>query len=247
VPHGMTKVTVRRFLLTLIIVSSAGWSQPAQQQAQPPIVVQVAMPPTNPWARIMELVIPGIIGAGLALFGVWLTNRSNAATNAANRRHALDVERIKDEIAAEAKSRDNRWEFRKDVYVNLIEATTTLVSVYSTMKTYHTALLANPPLTADPLFARKRSETTEAFGQAMTRLNRYSDLAPLAMAEDVLPLIREAITEKSEWVEMNSPDHVPYLRRQLALFTELRSKLQAAGRRELWGAPEGEAKVCRSS
>jgi hypothetical protein len=49
-----------------------------------------------------------VLGAGLALFGVWLTNRNNAATNAADRRHALDlerVERIQDKVAAEAKSR----------------------------------------------------------------------------------------------------------------------------------------------
>ena len=122
---------MRRFFLTFTVISLAGWSQPAQQPAQPPIAVKVEMPPTNPWMRMMELVIPGIIGAGLALFGVWLTNKNNAATNAANRQHELDVERIKDEIAPQAKSRDNRWEFRKDVYVNLITATSGLIRAWS--------------------------------------------------------------------------------------------------------------------
>jgi hypothetical protein len=37
--------------------------------------------------RLVELVIPGIIGAGLALLGVWYTNKNNAITNAANRQH----------------------------------------------------------------------------------------------------------------------------------------------------------------
>ena len=37
---------MRRFLLVLTFFSFAGWSQPAQQQAQPPIVVKVEMPPT---------------------------------------------------------------------------------------------------------------------------------------------------------------------------------------------------------
>jgi hypothetical protein len=39
---------IRRSLLILTIFSVPGWSQPAQQPAQPPIVVKVEMPPTNP-------------------------------------------------------------------------------------------------------------------------------------------------------------------------------------------------------
>src|SRR5262249_40830388 len=41
------------------------------------------------------------------------------------------IESIKDEIAAAGKSRDNRWEFRKDVYSNLIIATSDLISHFS--------------------------------------------------------------------------------------------------------------------
>src|ERR1035441_3602085 len=114
---------MRRVLLTLFLISVSGWSQAAQQPAQPPIVVQVQMPPANPWMHLVEIVVPGIIGAGLALFGVWLTNKNNAATNAANRKQQLDVERIKDEIAAVAKSRDNRWAFRKDIYSGTVKST----------------------------------------------------------------------------------------------------------------------------
>jgi hypothetical protein len=132
---------MRRFLLTLTVLSVPGWSQPAQQSAQPPIVVKVEMPPTNPWVHLVEIVVPGIIGAGLALFGVWLTNKNNAATNAANRQHALDIEKIKDQIAAEAKSRDNRWEFRKDVYLNLITATSSLLVALAAMETPLRAIL----------------------------------------------------------------------------------------------------------
>jgi hypothetical protein len=81
---------MRRVLLVLSVISFAGWSQPAQPQAQAPIVVQIQTPPANPWMRVVELVVPGIIGAGLALFGVWLTNRYNAATNRANQQHDLE-------------------------------------------------------------------------------------------------------------------------------------------------------------
>ena|ERR1017187_4810621 len=100
---------MRRVLLTLFLISVSGWSQAAQQPAQPPIVVQVQMPPANPWMRLVELVVPGIIGAGLALFGVWLTNKNNATENEANRKHQFEVN-----------SRQKRWEFRKDVYTRLL-------------------------------------------------------------------------------------------------------------------------------
>lgn len=74
-----------RLLLMLTVLSVSGWSQPVQQQAQPPIVVQVQMPPTNPWVHFVELVVPGIIGAGLGagltLYGVRQTNRYHAAEN----------------------------------------------------------------------------------------------------------------------------------------------------------------------
>ena len=51
---------MRRFLLTLTVLSISGWSQPLQQQAQPPIVVKVEMPPTNVWVHLVELIVPGI-------------------------------------------------------------------------------------------------------------------------------------------------------------------------------------------
>src|ERR1017187_9210425 len=41
------------------------------------------------------------------------------------------VESIKDEIAAQAKSRDNRWEFRKDVYAKLI------TTIHALLKSLH--------------------------------------------------------------------------------------------------------------
>src|ERR1022692_1488795 len=121
---------MRRFLLIFTVLSVPGWSQlSAQQPAQPPIVVKVEMPRTNPWVHLVELVVPGIIGAGIAFLGVWLTTKSHAAENAANREHQLRLEVAKDKIAAEARSRDNRWEFRKNVYVNLVNVTSNLLVV----------------------------------------------------------------------------------------------------------------------
>jgi len=117
--NGTTRM--RRFLLALTVLSFSAWSQPAQQQAQLPIVVQVQMPPTNPsWMHLVELVVPGIIGAGLALFGVWLTNKHNAATNAANRKHEL-----------EKLSLDHSFGLKRDV---LLRVTQTLVQTLTALK-----------------------------------------------------------------------------------------------------------------
>jgi hypothetical protein len=111
---------MQRSFLMLTAISFSAWSQPAQQQAQSPIVVQVQMPPTNPWMHLVELVVPGIIGAGLALFGVWLTNKHNAATNAANRKHELEKLNL-----------DHSFGLKRDV---LMRVTQTLVQTLTALK-----------------------------------------------------------------------------------------------------------------
>src|ERR1017187_5622461 len=98
------------------------------------------------------------------------------------------VETIKDEIAAQAKSRDNRWAFRKEVYVNLITAS------HDLLKTLHNLNYA-VKLKEDPNEAlRKRSKNTvEAtmpeLRASIKALTTYTTLAPLATADDVLPLL----------------------------------------------------------
>jgi hypothetical protein len=109
---------MRRFLLTLTFISFSGWSQPPQQQAQPPVAVKVEMPPTNPWVHLVELVVPGIIGAGLALFGVSLTNRHNRTLNEAN--HKYETEQW---------DRKMRWTAKKERYETLTADLGTLFSL----------------------------------------------------------------------------------------------------------------------
>jgi hypothetical protein len=115
--------SMRRFLLSLTFISFSAWSQPGQPQAQPPIVVQVQMPPSNPWVHLVELVLPGIIGAVLALFGVWLTNRNNAANNADNRQHEL-----------KKMNREHSFVLKRDV---LMRITQSLVQTLATLKDWH--------------------------------------------------------------------------------------------------------------
>jgi hypothetical protein len=240
---------MRRFLLTFTVFSISAWSQPAQQQPQLPPVVKVEMPPTNSWMHIVELVVPGIIGAGLALFGVWLTNKNHAAENAANRQLALDIERTKDEIAAEAKSRDNRWAFRKDVYINLITATSGLIRVASSLGADMVTLQQlreshtpnnDPRITAvnDRLASATRLYQIhgETFG---TNLH----LAPLAFAEDVVPLVVAVKDQIFKPDDYATPEAIIASSKQRAVVLgELLRNLQTAGRKDLWGTSETEAK-----
>lgn len=232
---------MQRWLFIFTFSSLAGWSQPAQQQAQPPIAVQVQMPPTNPWMHIFELVVPGIIGAGLALIGVWLTNRNNAATNAANRQHALEVERSKDEIAAQAKSRDNRWEFRKDIYVKLINSVTDIVSIAS--KLQH---LANsvPSLNAPPTpeFLSQLKDNTVVLSSAAMQFARYAGLAPLAKADSISRVLQAQVGELTALLRqpLTDPNR---LQDFISTFNALKADIQTAGRKELWETPEPELKA----
>jgi len=80
---------MRRSFLILTALSISAWSQPPAPQHQTPVVVKVEMPPTNApnaWRHFAELILPGIIGAGFAPLGIWLTTKHNDKTNAANRK-----------------------------------------------------------------------------------------------------------------------------------------------------------------
>jgi hypothetical protein len=115
----------------------------------------------NNWLTLL-LQIGGtgaVIAVALFVMGKWLLTKITAALNAyvvayAQETAKIDarierleklaeeqarltrtVEGIKDEIATQAKSRDNRWAFRKDVYVNLITATSGLIRAWSGVAT----------------------------------------------------------------------------------------------------------------
>jgi hypothetical protein len=217
---------MRRLFLTLTLLSFPGWSQSAQQPAQPPIVVKVEMPPTNPWVHLVELVVPGIIGAGLALLGVWLTNKNNAATNAANREHQFQLEIAKDKIAAEAKSRDNRWEFRKDVYVSLIKDTTDSIRFYANISRM------NPDARVGELDHFRT--ITDSF---MTHMCH----ARLAMANEAFVALEKATKDLLTPPDPSLSDEA--LRKKIDAYFDLRNLLSIAGRNQLWGSPEPKAKA----
>lgn len=157
------------------------------------------------------------------------------------------VESIKDEIAAQAKRRDNRWAFRKDVYVNLITATSGLIRSASGVALY-AKIAAELKETQTPATDVRFKSMIEQFGSSVDEHKLHGDvfannvgLAPLAVAEDVLPLVA-ATWEKFKTIDLSSPDLLAAnMPEKLQAFSELQKKLQAAGRIDLWGTPESEA------
>jgi hypothetical protein len=103
-----------RFSSVMFTIASLCYCQKpdaVKREVTPPIVVKVEMPSQNPWERVGELAIPTALGALLTLLGVWLTNRTNANTNASNRAHEL--QRL---------DQQRRWELRRDVLMGVSSA-----------------------------------------------------------------------------------------------------------------------------
>jgi hypothetical protein len=234
---------MRRFLFTLTFISLAGWSQPAQPQAQPPIVVQVQMPPESIWTALLKLAIPtilaAIVGSGITFYGVWLTNKRNSTENEANRKHQLDIERAKDEIAAEAKSRDNRWAFRKDVYVKLITSAVglaQLIEVRAGISQLQKSPL-HPNNKADQSFLTEQAiSSNDRFQTTVQEFVLHTYLARLAVADDVDDAI-EAIRGKLD-LDFNSPTIQTQAEVAVNALIRLSHLLQAAGRKDLWAITE---------
>src|ERR1017187_6146404 len=85
------------------------------------------------------------------------------------------VEGIKDDIAAQAKSRDNQWAFKKDVYTNLITTTTDINSVLSKHLHLESSLSAQgiPSPSRDAALTKQLSEDSGVLStdRKSTRLN----------------------------------------------------------------------------
>ena len=237
---------MRNCLLVLTFVSLAAWSQPAQQQAQPPIPVKIEMPAENLWAALLKIVLPTILGAGLGagitLYGIRQNNKHNAVESAANREHQLKVEIAKAEIAAKYKSQDNRWEFRKGVYVNLLDATTQLIRFYANYRLTNAngLVLETTDAEAAHQAERERLEQWKHLSSINDNMMYLFYLAILATADKVFP----ALTTTTKDL-LTAPDphlmDTEALTRKIAAYSAFRDLLCKAGRKDLW--PELEAKA----
>jgi hypothetical protein len=147
------------------------------------------------------------------------------------------VESIKDEIAAQAKSRDNRWAFRKEIYVHLVNATSRLIRAeVGLMTCAQSYSKSNDPseLNRGKEFVDERTKALEDF---ITILN----LAPLAVA-DSLSIPMQAIRPPFSTVDIRQPDSEKLCRETKVTLGNFLLLLQEAGRKDLWGTPVLESK-----
>ena len=244
-------LTLRRLLFALVVTSSSGWSQPTAPQARTPIVVQVEMPPTNFWTHFAELVIPAVIGAAVAFFGVWLTNRTNERTNTQTRKHQLDLERVKDQIAAEAASRDNRWAFRKDVYSDLIKTISSVLLLLNDSLAINRNYLAGAENLPLPEVAVKNpphvqsvrdqlQEYAPRFRAAVVNYYHFANLSRLAtadwLAQRILTLT-PVLSPPSE-LSLLSPDYAQTVVPLINRYNDVLKVVVEAGRKDLWEMSE---------
>jgi hypothetical protein len=203
--------------------------------------------------------VGAVVALAVAITGKWLWEKFNAAFDSyvtaysqqqaninariANLQKLAEeqaqltrtVESIKDEIAAQAKSRDNRWAFRKDIYCQLVAATSQLLD-YEIAVSYFLQTSGDPK--SDPkqqverLHASRkdRQKTLHSFFQAIA-------LAPLATADE----IRTAISGFR--LRLKDPDTIEDSEYNVKHLSGFLDTLQNAGRKDLWGTPEPEAKA----
>jgi hypothetical protein len=202
--------------------------------------------------------------------GKWLWKKINAAlesytTAYANGQAAIDVrirnleklaeeqarltrtvESIKDEIAAGAKSRDNRWAFKKEIYYNLINVTSDLAYVFQDLSAIKQCAL-DPDFAKEPLAAKlleRRQRNSELLHTVTQKFVTYSRLAPLATADSVSAAILNVGPQHlSEPLALGTPAIHKQIQGTVNALTALLTDLQAAGRKDLWGDPELEPKA----
>jgi hypothetical protein len=193
------------------------------------------MPTESVLMMVLKVILPTILGAGLGagitLYGIRQNNKHNAAENAANRKHQLEMETAKAEIAAKYRSQDRRWAFRKDVYVNLLKASTDLIGTISIMAGTHPVNKISdaewPGLILD-------------FRRAARDFTVYNRLASLA-TEEIDRLVNEL--NVGPWPHRFSAKFRSRMEAKIPVLQDFVQQLQAAGRRDLWGTPEPEAKA----
>jgi hypothetical protein len=186
---------------------------------------------------------------GQAAIDVRIRNLEKLAEEQA--RLTRTVESIKDEIAAERKSHDNRWAFRKDVYVNIINATTEMIDFF--VGQLSTAEFNKRP---DSLTVEDRAKLLEwqelkmkQFYSAVKTFSTYSNLAPLATADSVMAALAQTNTDLLRQIDFTSQDceaEAKVLEAKLAL-ERLLMELCSSGRKDLWGTPDAEAKAAVKS
>jgi hypothetical protein len=205
-----------------------------------------------------------VLALALILMGKWLWRKINAAlesytTAYFNGQAAIDVrirnleklaeeqatltrtvEGIKGEFAAQAKSRDNRWEFRKDVYVNLIK----LLSDFLFLRIEYLALI-NTQKNIDPAALKQLQEVEKqqkanldksavAYKEYMTQ-QRIAQLVP---ADNALLAQFFAQSQITTTIAPFPGADDEQVNQEVSVLSNLLGQLARGGRKELWDTPE---------
>jgi phage-related protein len=136
------------------------------------------------------------------------------------------VEGVKDDITTAAKSRDTRWAFRKEVYVNMLNVTTDLTIAFNHLLSHAEGTAQFNPLILQDVAACGR------------QFSKYTALADLATADSVRALVQAVLPQVIETVRQDDPERVQKIRSQIGLLLTLKDKLAVEGRKDLWGAGE---------
>lgn len=147
------------------------------------------------------------------------------------------VESIKDEIAAQRKSHDNRWGFKKDIYVNLVKATTELSGYFDRLPTAELNRLVESMTPEDKAkIVERENAKAKSFEQAAKEFIVHSNLASLAAAENVAAACQRMLTALGT-VDFTSPEFEAQATKAKLSFEALLLDLYTAGRRDLWDLP----------
>ena len=209
---------------------------------------------------ISLLQIAGILAVALWIAGKWLLRQITATLNSYLTAYAQEtgkidarierletlaeeqaqitkaVETIKDEIAEQAKSRDNRWAFRKDVYVTLLKATTDLLHEYDALQEYHRQ--ATSDHAAEAQLGAEELKKLELVPK-MREFYSCAYLAPLATADEIFVPIEAARRVLLQGIDDPlSPDYQRSVSEIRAALRLLVGQLQQAGRKDLWDTTE---------
>jgi hypothetical protein len=151
------------------------------------------------------------------------------------------VENIKDEIAAQAKSRDNRWAFRKDVYVRIVVAVLDLNGVFSTILTARRNLRTPMPDEARKDIWETLQKACLDLGPKAHEYHIAFSLARLATADSILGPSIEA--EANLYPDDEGVEYDTRLQKQISELSTLLREVFVAARKDLWETPEPEVKT----
>ena len=154
------------------------------------------------------------------------------------------VESIKDEIAAQRRSYDNRWAFRKDVYVNLIKLVSDLVHLrlgFLQLANLQRALAPTDGVELQAVHEQKAANLRRYRAVLKQYINQVA-IAPLAMADNVIVALK---LPQPTLIGSTQPDPIEeqQIRQEVSALNDILRTLAEGGRKDLWGAPEPQAKA----